>query len=295
MPRKKRNEKTDSGNVYDSIFKLVFEDLAITILNRFKDLHIQHIRRLSEKLNTTTQREADFLCEVTQETGDKFLLHIEFQSRDDKSMLLRMQEYHGILTRKYQLPVQHYVFYFGEKPSKMMTALPKSWTFDGFQLFDFKTQNFRQLLDSQIGKEIILAILADFKDTSPEVVIRLIIHKLREISQSEQELKAYLNQLTILSRLRTLEELTVENIIAMPITIDVKKDYLYNKGLEAGLSIGIEKGIERGIQQGSTTERRQTIIKMFSAGLTPEQIYVILDITKEEVLAVLKASGLLNE
>jgi hypothetical protein len=43
------------------------------------------------------------------------------------------------------------------------------------------------LLDSDTGKEVILAILADFKNTPTDAVIRLIINKLRQVSHSEQE------------------------------------------------------------------------------------------------------------
>lgn len=233
-PKKRKTPNTDTGNVYDRIFKEVMEDLALTILGRFHSLHIKHLRRLPEKLHTTTQRETDFLCEVTDENGDKFLLHIEFQSQVDRNMLARMQEYHGILSRKHELPVCHFVFYFGEKPPQMATRLDPEMVFTGFELVDFKTLDYRQLLDSNTGKEIILAILADFKNTPADAVIRLIITKLRQVSRSEQELKSYLNQLTILSRLRKLEAETIETASAMPITIDIKQDYLYNKGLEEG-------------------------------------------------------------
>jgi len=112
LSEKHHPKVTDKGNVYDNIFKQVMEDLALIILNWFRELKVVHLHRLTEKLHTTTQHEADFLCEVTEESGNRFLLHIEFQSRDDREMLARMQEYHGILVRKHKLPVQHYVFYF---------------------------------------------------------------------------------------------------------------------------------------------------------------------------------------
>lgn len=252
MPSKKNKTPTvtDTGNVYDRIFKEVMEDLALTILGRFHNLRITTLQRLPEKMHTTTQREADFLCEVTDEHGNKFLLHIEFQSSHDRNMLARMQEYHGILARKYKLPIRHFVFYFGDEPGQMPSQLDPEMVFTGFELVDFKTIDYRQLLDSDTGKEVVLAILADFNNTPADAVIRLIISKLRQVSHSEQELKSSLNQLTILSRLRKLEAETIQTASAMPITIDIKQDYLYNKGLEEGKLEGILEGKLEGQLEG---------------------------------------------
>jgi predicted transposase YdaD len=252
MPSKKNKTPTvmDTGNVYDRIFKEVMEDLALTILGRFHNLRITTLQRLPEKMHTTTQREADFLCEVTDEHGNKFLLHIEFQSSHDRNMLARMQEYHGILARKYKLAIRHFVFYFGDEPGQMPSQLDPEMVFTGFELVDFKTIDYRQLLDSDTGKEVVLTILADFNNTPADAVIRLIISKLRQVSHSEQELKRSLNQLTILSRLRKLEAETIQTASAMPITIDIKQDYLYNKGLEEGKLEGILEGKLEGKLEG---------------------------------------------
>jgi len=252
MPSKKNKTPTitDTGNVYDRIFKEVMEDLALTTLGRFHNLRITTLQRLPEKMHTTTQREADFLSEVTDEHGNKFLLHIEFQSSHDRNMLARMQEYHGILARKYKLPIRHFVFYFGDEPGQMPSQLESEMVFTGFELVDFKTIDYRQLLDSDTGKEVVLAILADFKGTPADAVIRLIISKLRQLSHSEQELKSSLNQLTILSRLRKLEAETIQTASAMPITIDIQQDYLYNKGLEVGKLEGKLEGEAKGKLEG---------------------------------------------
>ncbi|MBP8239099.1 MAG: hypothetical protein KAX50_04030 [Saprospiraceae bacterium] len=53
-PKKPKTTATDTGNVYDRIFKDVMEDLALTILGRFYNVHVGQLRRLPEKLHTTT-------------------------------------------------------------------------------------------------------------------------------------------------------------------------------------------------------------------------------------------------
>lgn len=52
-PKKPQITATDRGNVYDRIFKDVMEDLALTILGRFYNVHVSQLRRLPEKLHTT--------------------------------------------------------------------------------------------------------------------------------------------------------------------------------------------------------------------------------------------------
>ncbi len=59
----------------------------------------------------------------------------------------------------------------------------------------------------------------------------------------------------------------------MPITYDVKTDYLYNKGIEKGIEQGIEKGIEKGIE-------RDKIDVVFNARLKGLSIDLIADIVK---------------
>ena len=55
MSEKKRSSKTtDIGNVYDSIFKQVMEDLALTILNRFRAIKVAKLKRLTDIHNQLT-------------------------------------------------------------------------------------------------------------------------------------------------------------------------------------------------------------------------------------------------
>ncbi|MEZ4985349.1 MAG: hypothetical protein R2795_09990 [Saprospiraceae bacterium] len=114
----------------------------------------------------------------------------------------------------------------------MANKLPEALVFKDFQLIDFKSIDYRQLLTSDSSAEVVLTILSDFQGDAPaEAVIRMVLQRLRQLSDNEQELKSWFAKLTILSRLRKLEAETVKNVSDMPITIDIKQDYLYNQGL----------------------------------------------------------------
>jgi hypothetical protein len=99
----------------------------------------------------------------------------------------------------------------------------------GFGLVNLHSLDYKKLLASQIPGEIMLAILSKF-DTEVELVIELIIRGLHKASESKIVLQKYVRQLSILSRLRKLEEVVTQKSREMPITYDIKKDYLYRQG-----------------------------------------------------------------
>lgn len=163
----------------------------------------------------------------------------------------------------------------------MASDLPENEVFQGFTLLDFKTIDYRELLYSQTGSEIIMAILADFQGKSPEMMIRLILRRLMEVCNKVKELEKFFNQLNILSRLRNLNEETVKIITEMPITIDFDKDYLYNKG--------IAKGLEKGLNEGEAKKNKEATINMLEMGFDHATICQVLGVTKEYVIEIEKA------
>ena len=53
----------------------------------------------------------------------------------------------------------------------------------------------------------------------------------------------------------------------MPISIDIKKDYLYNTGIKKGIEEGIEKGREEGLEKGLEKGREEGLEKGLEKGL----------------------------
>lgn len=275
---------------YDKILKENIEEIIIPLLDKWLGQPIRIRRRLTEKLQTTTEREADFLAEVESEIGGKFLLHIEFQTKAERDMIYRVGEYHAIIQRKYRLPIKHLVILLGKRPLRMRNELPEEEVFRSFEILSLHDFDYRDLALSSVAGEVILAILADFKNRKPEVVVRLLKQRLIEICNDHAQLKKYVRQLTELSRLRNLEELVIKTFEAMPITYDVSKDYLYNRGIQEGKEQGLEKGIahgmEQGIEIGSEQEKRQIAINCLYSGLSPELTAQLTGLSKEEVLAI---------
>ena len=304
------------GNDYDKIFKENLEPLILPLIRRRYGLDIKDKRRLPDKIQTTTERETDFLFEISDSAGEKSLLHIEFQSRNDKNMVFRNQEYHGIISRKYKLPIRHYVFYIGRRKPNMMAQLPEDMQFKGFEILDFNTLSYRDFLDSKTGSEIILAILADFQGHDPEAVIRLILQQLRVVVRHPASLKKYVEQLNILSRLRNLSEQTIKIAASMPITIDIEKDYLYRIGLDRGIELERQKAEaeieterrraeeaeaeieaerrraeeERLEREKAEAEKIDAIIALYETGLSISTISQVFRTTEEDIQRII-ASG----
>ena len=239
---------------FDKIIKENIEEVFLPLAEKYLGIKIKSSRKISPKLQTTLEREADFLRIVTTDQLEKFILHIEFQTNDEADMVYRMAEYNAILLRKYKLLVRQFVIFLGEEKPKMKTALPEPEVIRGFQLTNLKTYDYHNLLISDIPEEIILAILSDYANQSPVEVIRQIIRRLQGVSKDEIKLRKYIKQLTILSRLRKLEGETVKQIETMPITYDIKKDYWYKEGRQ--------EGKQEGRQEGRQEATKEMIIEM---------------------------------
>jgi len=151
-------------------------------------------------------------------------LHLEFESKDDGEMIYRMSEYHGIELRKYRLPIKHVVVYLGEAPPKMRTKLEPSEVFEGFTLVNARSFSPNKWLQEEEPSKVIMAVLGDYEKKNAKLILTAILKKLRQVCKTDVDLKKYVKQLIIISRMRNLEQLTAQISEAMPITIDVDKE-----------------------------------------------------------------------
>ena len=241
------NHPEKEGNLYDKIFKENTESIFLPLIEQSMGIKISSYKILKDKLQTTIEREMDFFYEIHSDKNDRFLLHLEFQTKNDKDMIYRMAEYHGIAFRKRKLPIKHFVINLGTEYFNQKNYLDKNELFEGFDIINIFSLNTEQLLNSQIPEVVLLAVLSNYPKEQSERILRLLIERLKQIAKSEHDFSKYLNQLLILSRLRKVEDLTIKINNDMPITIEVEKDFLYKQGIEKGIEKGIEQGIEKGI------------------------------------------------
>ena len=250
---------------YDKIIKENIESILLALSEKLLGFSIKNPVDLPEKLQTTVEREPDFLKKVTLEDNTETILHLEFQTADEAKMVYRMAEYKALLQRKFEIPVKQFVIYLGISKPKMRTELLKSEQITGFELRNIHEMPIDQALESDIPEEIVLSILTDYPEADSEKVIHQIINKLKKVAPNQAELKRSLQQLVTLSRIRKLEEQTEKQVKAMPITYDIETDYLYNKGIE--------------------NARKQLILNMLEqTSLTLEQIAKVAETSLDVVI-----------
>lgn len=273
----------DQSNIYDKILKENIELMIEPLLRRLLGRADIHYVRLPEKLQTTTEREADLLLHMQPKSDSHYILHIEWQVDIKKNMVYRIGEYHGIIQRKYKLPIRHFVIYLGRKKIRSTTRLPPSEVYQGYELIRLHEWDAISLLQAKQPGEIIMALLGNYPEEQTTTIIDQAISRLIEVSSSLQELKRYTQQLLVLARLRNLTPQVTKHIETMPITYDIKSDYLFNKGKAEGIEQGIEQGRLQGVQlQNVAFVKRLSELKMDTptiaayTGLTLEEVEKIL-------------------
>jgi hypothetical protein len=220
------------GNIYDKIVKENIESIIPALMNSVLGFKVLESVVIKEKLQQTKEKEADVLRIITDPTGRKFILHLEFQVDDYKKMVYRMIDYWGLLKSKYNLPVRQFVIYIGDKEPTMKTVLSEDGNYFQFQLTNITQFDYLRFLNSTNPEEIILAVLGDFGNENPENALSQIIHRLQETKTDLTTLQKHFRQLRILAKLRKLDLKFDDMIQNMAKYIDAESDYFFIKGQE---------------------------------------------------------------
>jgi hypothetical protein len=84
-------------NQYDRIIKENFREPTKWLLKRLTGIQSIEILPVQSKLQRTLEKEGDMFFLVTPKTGLPFIVHIEWQVKNDKTMPARMLFYHVLL------------------------------------------------------------------------------------------------------------------------------------------------------------------------------------------------------
>ena len=274
-PKDAQKPPKKEGNAFDKILRENIETIFRPLVEKRLGVKIVKAIPLKEKMQTTIELEMDFFYKIETDTGEIFILHLEFESGDNHIMVYRVGEYHGMSLKRYKLPIRHIVVYLGEKKPTMPTQLKPEEVYSGFDLIDVHSLNTNELLSSQIPEVVITAILSDYEPQEAETVLRKIIENLKKLVKNSRVLKLYINQLVMLSRLRKMESLTIKITEDIPIHYDIETDSLYLKGTEKG----IEKGIEK--------ERNKNVLSLWQNGIEPLMISNLLNLPIEKIETII--------
>lgn len=209
--------------------------------------------------------EADVLFLVTIMNGQKVVLHIEFQKRNDPDMGRRVWEYNFIATFVSGLPVYSFVIYL--KKARRITKpyyehkLPTGEISHRFYYSALKLWEIPGDVFKQPGMEGLLPLLPLAKDGGSREVVEEMIVALQAANKEDLLPIAYAVASLIFRksedrkwlrwRFEMLEDIIEESWAYREM---VQKGYIkgMEKGFEDGLEKGMEKGLEKGLERGRT-------------------------------------------
>jgi hypothetical protein len=189
--KQSNQEDKREGNIYDKIVKENIESIIPALMNSVLGFKVMDSTVIKEKLQQTKEKEADVLRIITDPSGRKFILHLEFQVDDYKKMIYRMIDYWGLLKSKYKYPVRQFVIFIGDKEPTMKTVLAEDGNYFQFQLINITQFDYLRFLNSANPEEIILAILGDFGSENPLTALSQIIHRLEETKTDQTTLQKH--------------------------------------------------------------------------------------------------------
>jgi predicted transposase/invertase (TIGR01784 family) len=109
---------------------------------------------------------------------------------------------------------------------------------------------FRSLLARDNPDALVLALLCDFGDRDPQLLVNDIFMRLRALcGDSEKRLREYIDMIEVLSENRDLNPY-IREAERMLTQVDITRLPSYELGMEKGMEQGIERGIEKGMEQG---------------------------------------------
>ncbi len=227
------------------LLKRIAIDMAIYLFN----LKVSDAELLETEFQRVEDRRADLLLHVT--TPQAFLLHIEVQNDNHAHMPERMLRYRlDIHAAHPNLPIHQYVVYIGKENLRMFNTLRQQGLDYEYQLIDMRKIDCQHFLHHDSPDALVLAILCDFKEHEPRLVVRHIVQRLQnQLSHNASGLREYFGMLEILSSNRQLQTI-VDEEKHMLSAIDYNNLPSYQAGRQAGWQEGRQEGRQEGEQVG---------------------------------------------
>lgn len=248
----KEQKNQEEGNLYDKIFKENVDATIGSFIHKILKINIKESEDIVLKLQRTKEREADFLKIVTNDKGEKFILHIEYQVANDNEMIHRMIDYWNLLVRKYDLRVEQYVIFLGDEKITMKVKIDYPNMKFYYRLIDFKELDAQLFLKSDVPEEMILAILGDHRNDNASKIVFEVVKRIEQLQPQTLEKQKIFQQLLVLGRLRKLD-LNIQQVMdSISQYIKIEEDVLFLKG------------IEKGIENTSEIKNRQFVISLLN-------------------------------
>ena len=201
------------GSKYDLVVKDLFQRDHPSLLDQLTaGVAVREV--LSVDLARVEERRADLVLSLANGT----ILHIEFQSGNDKDKPYRMGIYCLLLGQKYRRPVTQVVLYLGQPRMRMEDRVDLGKTKSAYALVDIRAMDARKFMASGRPGDLVLAMLAG---GGAEKMLE-IVRRVSGLRGAERQ--RVLSQLVLLSGLRRLTGKLRMELKAMSVTTDITKN-----------------------------------------------------------------------
>jgi predicted transposase YdaD len=236
---------------YDVALKLLLQKSATVTVRELTGTTIA--KWLDVELPAVQNPRVDLLGEAP----DGSLIHLELQSRNDRTMPVRMVEYCFRVYRLFEKLPRQILVYVGEPPLRMESEIRGADVWFRYHMIDIREVDGERLLESSEVGDNVMAILTRLPDK--QEAIRRIVGRVADLEAGDRE--AALVELLILAGLRRLEETIEREARKMPILNSI----LDNKVLGREYKRGHQEGRQEGRQEGELTILRRQIESRFGA------------------------------
>ncbi len=215
---------------------------------------------IRETLNVELPRVQARRADIVYLLDDGSILHIEFQSTNDRDIAYRQGIYCLLLAQRHRKPVRQVVLYVGRGKMTMPDSIETGQTTVHYQILDIRSIAAEQLVATGHPADLALSILGG---GGHRILTRIIAAATRLDGPARNRVLA---QLLVLSGLRGLSTKVEWEMKHMGVVIDARKNPVlmryfqevaeeikaeaFAEGRELGVELGVERGREQGREQG---------------------------------------------
>jgi hypothetical protein len=139
------------------------------------------------------------------------------------------------------------VVYIGEEEMTMKDHINTLDLTHKYHIISLKDIDANEFLNSSNPEEILLAILGKYDKSKAEDLIVRILTKLKDLVGSDLQLRKYLKQLEMLSKLRNLQAQTTKITEKMGVLYDMETDIRFLQGKEAQVRLNVIGLLKMGV------------------------------------------------
>ena len=259
----------------DTILKEITKEAIRDVLKYIVKIEIDDFEFLDIEFQKIESRKADILIKAKNK-----ILHIEFQTTNDKEMLYRQMRYFIEIKRQYpKYEIYQYIIYIGEAKLNMINKLKNHNITFKYDIIDMKKLDCQNFMDINTPQALVIAVLCDFKDKNPNQVIKEILSRLLQITKNENEFRKYILMLEELSTSRK----KLKNIIKEE---EMALQHLTWEDLPS-YEVGYERAIlyekDKWEKQGKIEEKLEVIKNGIQNGIDTQTLILLTKLSEKEI------------